>query len=101
METGISNLQRMIDTAMKTSFQGLQPKIRRYRDYTNYDNNIFCGSLFNELGKLNIEITDLNKFVFLCIDKLNSHASSKKKYIRGNHLSFMNMELSKEIMHIA
>ena len=33
------------------------------------------------------------------IDTLNNHAPSKKKYIRGNHLPFMNKELSKEIMH--
>ena len=29
---------------------------------------------------------------------MNNHAPSKKKYIRGNHLPFMN-KLSKEIMH--
>ena len=30
---------------------------------------------------------------------LEKHAPLKKKYIRGNHLLFMNKELSKAIMH--
>ena len=60
---------------------------------------MFRVSLFSELSKLNIEATDLNKFVTVCIDTLNNHAPSKKKYIRGNHLLYMNKELSKEIMH--
>ena len=60
---------------------------------------MFCVSLFNELSKLKIEAIDLNKFITAYIDTLNNHASSKKKYIRGNHLPFMNKELSKEIMH--
>ena len=88
----------MIVTVMETSFQRLPPNIRHYRDYSNYYNNIFRVSLFNEFSKLNIGAVDLNKFVTACIDTLNNHAPSKKKYIRGNHLPFMNKELSKEIM---
>ena len=82
----------MIVTVMKTSFQRLPlppppfQKKRHYRDYSNYDNNIFRVSLFNELSKLNVEAIDLNKFITVCIDTLSNHASSKKKYIRDNHL---------------
>ena len=86
VETGLSDFHRMIVTVMKTSFQRLPPKIRHYRDYSNYDNNKFRVSLFNELSKLNIEA-------------INNHAPSMKKYVRGNHLPFMNKELSKQIMH--
>ena len=45
---------------MKTSFQRFPPKIRHYKDYCNFGNNMFRVSLFNELLKLNIEIIDLN-----------------------------------------
>ena len=89
----------MIVTVMKTSFQRLTLKIRHYRDLSNYDNNIFRLSLFNELSKLTVEAINLNKFITVCIDTLNNHAPNKKKYIRGNHLPFMNKKLSKEIMH--
>ena len=41
-------------------------------DCSNFDNNIFRDSLFNELSKLNVEIADLQKFVTVCIDTLNS-----------------------------
>ena len=58
----------MIVTVMKTSFQRLPPKIRHYRDYSNYDNNMFRVSLFNELPKLNIEAIDLDKFTTVCLD---------------------------------
>ena len=98
VETGLSDFHRMIVTVMKTSFQRLPPKIRHYRDYSNYDNNMFRVSLFKELSKLNIEAIDLIKFITFCIDTLNFHAPSKKKYIRGNHLPFTNKERSKEIM---
>ena len=99
METGLSDFHRMIVTVMKTFFQRFPPKIRHYGDYSNYDNNIFHVSLFNELSKLNIEAMDFNKFVTVCIDTLNNHAPRKKKYIRSNHLPLMNKELSEEIMH--
>ena len=100
VETGLSDFHRMIVTVMKTSFQKLPVKIRHYRDYSNYDNNMFRVSFFNELSKLNTKAVDLDKFITFWIDTLNNHAPSKKKYIRGNHLPFMNKELSKEIMHI-
>ena len=60
---------------------------------------MFRNSLFNELSKLNIEAIDLNEFITVCLDTLNNHPTSKKKYIRDNHLPSMNKELSKEIMH--
>ena len=68
VETGLSDFHRMIVTVMKTSFQRLPPKIRHYRDYSNYDNNMFRVSLFNELSKLNIEAIDLDKFTTVCLD---------------------------------
>ena len=62
---------------------------------------MFRVSLFSELSKLSIEAMGLHKFVTVCIDTLSNHALSKKKYIRGNYLQFMNKKLSKEIMHRA
>ena len=57
VETCLSDFHRMTVTVMKTPFQRSPTKIKHYRNYNNYDNNIFCDSLFNELPKLNIEIT--------------------------------------------
>ena len=99
VDTGLSDVHRMTVTVMKTSFQRLPPKIRHYKDCSNCDSNIYRVSLSNKLSKLNIEAIDLNKFVTVCIDTLNNHAPSKKKYIKGNRLPFMNKEFSKEIMY--
>ena len=87
VEAGLSDFRRIIVTVMKTSFQRLTSEVRHYRDYSNYDNNVFRVSLINELSKLNTEAIDLNKFVTLCIDTSTIH------------LPFLNKELSKEIMH--
>ena len=99
VETGLSDFHRMIITVLKTSFQRLPPKIRHCRDYSNYYNDIFRVSLFNELSKFSIEAIDFNKFDTVCMDTLNSHAPSKKNYIIGNHLPLKRKNLSKEIMH--
>ena len=58
---------------------------------------MFRACLFNDLSKE--DVGGLRKFIKVCINKLNNHASSKKKYTRGNHLPFMNKELSKAIMN--
>ena len=71
-DAGHFDFYRMIVTVMETSFQRLPPKVRHYMDCSNFDNNIFRDSLFNELSKLNVEIVDLQKFVTVCIDILNS-----------------------------
>ena len=52
VETGLSDFDRMITTAMKTPFQRLLPKIRHYRD-----NNIFRVSLKNHGTIIHTEIT--------------------------------------------
>ena len=79
METDLSDFHRMAVILIKTSFQRLPTKIRHYRVYSKYDNNIFRVSLFNELSKSNIEAITLEEFVITCIDTLNRHVPSKKK----------------------
>ena len=97
VETGLSDFHRMIVTVLKTTFQRLPPKIRNYRDYSNFDHGMFRTCLFNDLSKE--DVGNLEKFIKVCINTLNNHAPSKKKYTRGNHLPFMNKELSKAIMN--
>ena len=45
------------------------------------------------------DVENLEKFIKLCINTLYNYAPSKKKYTRGNHLPFVNKELSKAIMN--
>ena len=57
---------------------------------------MFRACLFNDLSKE--DVGNLENFIKVCINTLNNQASSKKKYTRGNHLLFINKELSKAKM---
>ena len=97
-ETGLSDLDKMIVTVMKTTFQRMPAKIRNYRDYRHFDINIFRESILYELAKESVSNTDLNKFIEICLKTLNNYAPSKKKCNSGNQMPFMNKDLSKAIM---
>ena len=98
VETGLSDFCRMIVTVLETRFQKLPPKVSNYRDYSNFDNGMmFRACLFYYL--LKEDIGSLENCTKACINTLNDHAPSKKKYTRGNHLPFINKELSKKIMN--
>ena len=98
IETGLSDFHKMVVTVMKTTFQKLPPKITSYRDYKNFDNDIFRECLLHDLSQTDKVDNDLYKFLEVCINTLNMHAPFKRKYSRGNHLYFTNKELSKAIM---
>ena len=85
---------------MKTSYQKSQPKIIHYRNYKNFSNDIFRDSLQKifpqNLG--NSYNQDVDDFLISCNKILDQYAPCKNKYVRGNHLPFMNKNLSKAIM---
>ena len=56
--------------------------------------------MLSELLNFNIETSDegFTEFFETCNKHLNYHAPCKQKYVRSNHLAFMNKSLSKEIM---
>ena len=58
---------------------------------------MFRACLFNDLSKQ--DFGNLERFIKVCINTFNNHAPSKKMYTRGNHLPFMNKELSKATMN--
>ena len=81
-EIGLSDFHRMVVTVMKTSFERLKPRAVNYKDYKSFEN----ASGFQE-------------FIEICQKSSNYHTDTKQKFIRGNHLPFMNKTLSKAIMH--
>ena len=54
----------MMVTVLKTTFQRLAPKIRNYRDYSNFDNGMFGACLFDDLSKQDVGSLDLSFFFF-------------------------------------
>ena len=60
----------------------------------------FQEELLFELSNSTLEKnTDgLEEFIKICQKTLNQHARAKQKFVRGNHMPFMNKTLSKAIM---
>ena len=85
---------------MKTPYRKSEPKIIHYRNYKNFSNDIlrdllqiiFPQNLGNSCNQ------DVDDFLTFCNKILDQYAPRKKKYVRGNHSSFMNKNLSKAIM---
>ena len=75
---------------MKTTYENIKPEITNYEDYKN-----FCKDRFQQIlqEKLFTENTNTNycklgKFLQSCINTFNIFAPRKKKYSRGNNMTF-------------
>ena len=84
---------------MKT-FCKFKPEITSSRNYKNFSNDFFRGTLLEELSQVWINNDDVgfNNFLRISQNTLYIFAPHKKKYIRCNNAPFMNKTLSKEIM---
>ena len=72
IETGLSDIHKMIVSVMRTTFQKLKPRIVKYRDYTQFSNGDFRKKLRGNLSLENVN-TNSNvpeKLLQICIDTL-------------------------------
>ena len=86
----------MVVTVLRKTFQRAQPKVVSYRDYKNFDNELFKSSLQNALNE--ISRPDYIKFEEVFLEKLNMDAPVKQKTIRGNRALYMTNRFRKAIM---
>ena len=93
-KAGLSDFHLLTTTEFKTSFQKREPKIVKYRDYKNFDNNKFR----SEILKCNFNYTDLRTFKETVFNIFSKYAPIKRKYVRANEAPFMTKELHKAIM---
>ena len=96
INTGLSDCHKMVVTVLRKTFQRAQPKVVSYRDYKNFDNELFKSSLQNVLNE--IGRPDYIKFEEVILETLNKHAPVKQKTIRDNHALYMTKGLRKAIM---
>ena len=89
--TGISDFHVLTLTIMRKIFCKGNPKTKFYRDYKNFDCEMFERKLSCSL--LSFQSLD---YVFLLL--LSKYAPIKKKILRANHSPFMMKTLSKLIM---
>ena len=94
--TDISDFHALTTSIMKLIYTKGNPKIKFYRVYKNFDNDLFKVDLENSLRNLtDVTYTSFEK-VFL--RTLDCHAPIKKKILRANENSFMSKALRKAIM---
>ena len=77
INTGLSDCYKMVVTVLRLTFQRAQPKEVSYRDYKNFDNELFKSSLQNALNE--ISRLDYIKFEEVFLETLNKHAPVKQK----------------------
>ena len=77
------------------SFQKCKPRNVTYRNYKNYDNDVFRSEIqsFCSLNE-----TDLGLFKKSVVCIFNKHAPIRKKYLHANESPFMTKELHNAIM---
>ena len=101
IETALSDYHKLIGSFLRSKFHRLPPKNIHYRDYKNFDENLFLEDMasinFHELfeGDSSDNYDILTANVRKLIDK---HAPLKSKKVRGNDKPFVTKELRRAIM---
>ena len=93
--TGLSDWHSLIYSMLKVTYTKLEPKKVIYRNFKNFNKELFVKDL-NGLLQDNIE--NFSDFQRAFIDALNRHAPQKTRFLRGNNKPHMSKELRKAIM---
>ena len=100
LETGYSDLHKLIDTMMKSRIPKIpkqKPNIK-YRKYKYFNKNKFEKEILNKLSQCNKKIFQIDEFKELFITALNIHAPLKTKFLKANNANFVSTELTKAMM---
>ena len=85
IETGISDLNKMVVTVMKTHYKKQKPKTIQYRKCKHFHEPSFNFELNKKLIKTDINNAALKESNDFFLKFLDKHASRKEKYIRANN----------------
>ena len=96
VSTGLSDFHKMVVTVLKSTFIKSKPKEINYRDYKNFVKDKFKKDIKSTLNDRNIQ--EYKDFENIFLEVLETHAPTKKKFIRANHAPFMTKALRKAIM---
>ena len=83
LETGLSDFHKLIITATTLKFEKQPPQIVTYRNYKNYNKELFEKDIQIKLSEFDIENIPYETFTNIFIDILNLYAPLKKKYLRA------------------
>ena len=94
--TGLSDFHKLVLPVVKTTFCKSKPKEITYRNFKNFEEELFDQELKNNL--INNSTESYKFFAKVFLDTLNKHALLKKKSVRANHAPHVTKMLRKAIM---
>ena len=97
IETGLSDFHKMTISVMKIFYKKQKPNIIRYRNYKNFNNELFINDVEELTSKYN-EPLKFESFKNIVDKILEKHAPMKKRFVRANQAPFVNKKITKEIM---
>ena len=98
VETGLSDHHKLTITVMRCFFKKQPPITITYRDYKNFNPQLFRNELLKELYNVHKGKIDYETFEEIVVRLLSIFAPIKERYIRANNSPFMNKTLSKAVM---
>ena len=93
-ETGLSDFHKLVVTILRTSFEPLPPKIIKYRNYKNFDEDKFQCIFKTRLNELNTDEITVDIFKMIFLNVRNKFVPLKKKYLAAYHCRFVNKKLN-------
>ena len=95
LDTGLYDFHLFTVTEFKINFQKCKPHIFTYRNYKNYDNDVFSSEIQSSCSLNEMDLGLFKESIF-CI--FNKHGPIRKKYLRANEAPFITKELRNAIM---
>ena len=98
ISSGLSDFHKLVLSVVKTTFPKAKPRHFFYRDFKNFEENIFKDDLKRCLHANTDTSVNFRKFQEVFLNVLAIHAPIKQKYIRANEVPYMTKVLRKAIM---
>ena len=85
---------------MNVFYKKQRPKIIRYRNYRNFDNELFINEVKNSIEQeyCQNQSLEFGSFKKKVDNILQKHAPLKKRYVRANQAPFIDKNINKHIM---
>ena len=100
IETGLSDFHKMSLTVMKVFYKKQRPKIIRYWNFRNFDNELFINEVKNSIEQeyCQNQSLEFGSFKKKVDNILQKHAPLKKPYVRANQAPFVDKNINKHNM---
>ena len=83
LETDLPDFQKMTVNVMKASFERVQPRIIKQRDYRLFQSDVFREELLSEILDVSIGENEevFSNFLDIFKENVNYHGSCQQKYV--------------------